>query len=221
MKITIINQFYPPDIAPTGKLAASLAYQRASLKDQVTIVAGSGAYTPEDRSEHSKPYPGIAIHLLWTPNLGKSHKLTRIFDYAVFYLLAAIRLISLPRQDVIISLTTPPFIAWVAILHKWIHPGTRVVLWNMDCYPEIAERTGVIHEGGWLSRVLRALNRQLFRRIDRVICLDHAMRQLLQSHYAPKEARPFVSRHPELGAGCAISCRSKVPSLGDCSRSRR
>ena len=45
MRITIVNQFYYPDIAPTAHLAASLAEHRAAMGDQVTIVAGKGAYT--------------------------------------------------------------------------------------------------------------------------------------------------------------------------------
>jgi glycosyltransferase involved in cell wall biosynthesis len=91
---------------------------------------------------------------------------------------------------VIISLTTPPFIAWAAVFHKWLHPSTIILLWNMDCYPEIAEQTGVITIGGWASRTLRTLNRLLFKRLDHVVCLDHAMLELLQAHYSHHERTP-------------------------------
>jgi glycosyltransferase involved in cell wall biosynthesis len=116
--------------------------------------------------------------------LGKGSKVARILDYAAFYLLATLRMILLPRQDVIISLTTPPFIAWTAVFHKWIHPSTQLVLWNMDCYPEIAEQTGVIKQGGLISRALRGLNRRLFKKLDHVVCLDQAMLEILRTHYA-------------------------------------
>ena len=44
MRITILNQFYPPDLAPTAHLAASLAAHRAAKGDEVTVITGSGSY---------------------------------------------------------------------------------------------------------------------------------------------------------------------------------
>jgi len=51
-------------------------------------------------------------------------------------------------------------------------------------YPEIAEQTGVITEGGLVSRTLRWLNRRLFLKLDHVVCLDRAMLKILQTNYA-------------------------------------
>ena len=190
MRLTLINQFYAPDLAPTGHMAASLAEHRALGGDQVTVITSAGGYVPESRSRSRSTDTNPRVIRLWTPRLGKAHKLPRILDYAAFYLLASLRLLLIPAQDVIISLTTPPFIAWAAVVHKRLHPSTLIVLWNMDCYPEIAERTGVITQGRWISRGLRALNRRLFERIDHVVCLDHAMRDLLVTHYGQVERNP-------------------------------
>jgi colanic acid biosynthesis glycosyl transferase WcaI len=191
MRLTLINQFYKPDLAPTGHMAASLAEHRAKKGDSVTVITSTGGYVSESNSPVAVLLPNLSISRLWTPRLGKAHKLNRVLDYAAFYLLAALRMLFLPRQDVIISLTTPPFIAWTAVFHKWLHPSTRIVLWNMDCYPEIAEQTGVIAEGGLISRALRGLNRRLFKKLDHVICLDQAMLEILQTHYAPAEKCPI------------------------------
>jgi hypothetical protein len=46
MRLTLLNQFYTPDVAPTGQLAASLARHRAALGDQVTVITGRGGYVP-------------------------------------------------------------------------------------------------------------------------------------------------------------------------------
>jgi glycosyltransferase involved in cell wall biosynthesis len=184
MRLTLINQFYKPDLAPTGHSAASLAEHRAMQGDHVTVITSSGGYVPESGSQIGTRLPNLRISRVWTPRLGKERKLKRVLDYAAFYLLAALRMLFLPRQDVIVSLTTPPFIAWTAVFHKWLHPSTSIVLWNMDCYPEIAEQTGVITEGGLVSRTLRWLNRRLFLKLDHVVCLDRAMLKILQTNYA-------------------------------------
>jgi colanic acid biosynthesis glycosyl transferase WcaI len=184
MRLTIINQFYRPDIAPTATLAASLAEHRGRLGDEVTVVAGKGSYfedapaAPRPGSEH------VRIRRVWTPGLGKRTNLRRVIDYASFYASAAGILATLPRQDVIVTLTTPPLIPLTAVLHRAIHRRTRVILWNMDCYPDLAERGGVMKTGGIAARITHALNRAIFRRLDHLVCLDTAMARLLCGHYA-------------------------------------
>lgn len=185
MRLTLINQFYVPDLAPTGHMAASLADHRAGLGDQVTVVTSTGGYVPQSPIETGRSRSNPSVHRLWTPRAGKGSSLTRALDYTSFYVLAALRVVSLPRQDVIVALTTPPFIAWTAVLHKLLHRSTQIVLWNMDCYPEIAEQTGVIRRGGAVSRLMRWLNRRLFSHLSAVVSLDQAMESLLRESYAP------------------------------------
>ncbi len=183
MRLTILNQFYIPDLAPTGHMAASLAEHRAELGDDVTVITSSGGYVSESATASASKSTNPRVYRLWTPRLGKNTAFARIVDYVSFYILAFIRSVTLPKQDIMISLTTPPFIAWAAILHKLIHRSTKVVLWNMDCYPEIAERAGVIEKGGFSSRVFRKLNYGLFMRLDQLVCLGGAMLDLLVSQY--------------------------------------
>lgn len=185
MRLTIINQFYLPDVSPTAHLSASLAQHRAARGDQVTVVSGTGGYVRVADEAGPQAAKNPRVCRLWTPRLGKASKLKRIIDYGCFYLGAVVRLMTLRRQDVIVSLTTPPFIAWTGCLHKLLHPRCKLILWNMDCYPEVAERSGVMRKGGGLSRIMRAMNRALFRRIDHLICLDTAMAELLMPAYGP------------------------------------
>ena len=44
MRLTLLNQFYAPDISPTAQLAASLAEHRVTLGDEVTVVTGRAGY---------------------------------------------------------------------------------------------------------------------------------------------------------------------------------
>lgn len=186
MRITIVNQFYRPDIAPTAHLAASLAEHRAQLGDEVTVIAGKGAYTAPDakgRERHARENPRVMR--VWTPGLGKANNVKRVIDYACFYLFAVFKLLTLPRQDVIVTLTTPPLISWCALFHKRLHGRkTKLILWNMDCYPDVAERAGVFKAGGFIARRLHARNRSVFRHLDHLVCLDEAMARLLCANYA-------------------------------------
>ncbi|MFN7806420.1 MAG: glycosyltransferase, partial [Planctomycetaceae bacterium] len=193
MRITLLNQFYEPDIAPTAVLAAGLARHLAHAGHTVTVVASRGGYqSVEVAGTTGETAPAeVAVRRLWTPRFGKSRLLGRLLDYLAYYLLAAWTMLRLPRQDVVISLTTPPFIVAAALLHRLLHRGSRVVLWNMDCYPEAPERAGLIREGGLLSRLLRVFNGTLIRSVDQLVCLDGAMQRLLQANYGRGETLPM------------------------------
>ena len=157
----------------------------------------------------------MTVVRLWTPALGKGSIVKRLSDYLSFLVGATVALVRLPRQDVVISLTTPPFLVLSAVAHKVVRRRCRVVLWSMDCYPDVIERLGsrtsggpVVHvgrrsprvwaletvrgalrpvaslrRGGPVSTVLRAVNRWAFRRVDHVVALDEAMRDLLLEGY--------------------------------------
>ena len=190
MRLTILNQFYAPDISPTAQMAASLAEHRAAGGDAVTVVTGRAGYLEGRLAQRTTTMPGLRIHRIWTPDLGKSSLARRLGGYATFSLGSAIRLAILPRQDVIIAMTTPPLVVVAAVLHKLLHPQTHVVLWSMDCYPDAAERFGEIKVGGRASRGLRRLTRWAFRHLAAVVVLDGAMADLLSSQYAPRPGTP-------------------------------
>jgi colanic acid biosynthesis glycosyl transferase WcaI len=177
VRITILNLFYLPDLAPTAHMTAQLAEHRAALGDDVTVVAGKGAYlggsehSPAAETESARP----RVIRIWTPGLGRENAARRIGDYVTFLVGAVARLLLLPPQHVVIVLTSPPFVLIAAVAHRLVHPRTRVILWSHDVYPDAAEAWGIIRPGGVLSRALRALNRWLLRHVDHVVTMDPAM----------------------------------------------
>lgn len=196
-RITILNQFYVPDLSPTAHLSASLAQYLARQGHEVTVVTSRGGYVPASPTAAREEREGNpSIRRIWTPRLGKATVLKRCIDYGVFYLGTVWALLTMSRQDVVISLTTPPYIAWAGVLHRLLHPGTKLVLWNMDCYPELAERSDKLTEFGAAAQVMRLMNRTLFANLDHLIGLDTAMIELLMSQYAPTDRDLPVSIIP-------------------------
>jgi glycosyltransferase involved in cell wall biosynthesis len=188
MRITFINQFYKPDVAPTGQLTAGVAEHLAELGHEVTVIASRGGYVEQSESAESEQRTNLRVHRVWTPRLGKSSTLKRCIDYLVFYVLTFVKLVVLRRQDAVISLTTPPYIAWAGVAHTLLHRRCKLMLWNMDCYPEVAERAGAMKADGTLAKAMVWLNRRLFNRLDHLICLDQAMADLLSRYHAKRDA---------------------------------
>jgi colanic acid biosynthesis glycosyl transferase WcaI len=197
VRVTLLNQFYAPDISPTAQMAASLAQHRAARGDEVTVITGRAGYLeglgdgngggrgrgPDRGRGEAGPDPAAArVRRVWTPGLGKSTALRRLVGYVTYLAGATARVLTMPRQDVVIAMTTPPYVVMVAILHRLVRRRSRVVLWSMDCYPDAAERFGALPAGGAVARVLRGLNRWAYRRLDHVVALDGAMADLLAAY---------------------------------------
>ncbi len=246
-RVTLVNQFYPPDISPTAHLTASLAAHLAAGGDEVTVVTGGEGYVKGAARGHDRTEDGVHVVRLWTPALGKGSIVKRLSDYLSFLAGATVALVRLPRQDVVISLTTPPFVLLSAVAHKLVRRRCRVVLWSMDCYPDVIERLGSrtqggpvvrvgrrsprtwaletargllqpiasLRRGGPASRLLRAVNRWAFRRVDHVVALDEAMRDLLLEGYGSEGGtRPPASVIPNWEALDAFPPDPPPPWVG-------
>ena len=189
MRVLILNQFYKPDLAATAYLCGSLAEGLAESGAVVSVVTSRGGYVAESGEVERAADENPRVHRLWTPRLGKKNLLFRMTDYASFYFAALLRMIFLPRQDVVITLTTPPLIGLAALAHKCLHPSTKIVLWNMDCYPDVVETSDIINRGGFISTVWQWFTRLLFKFLTHVVTLDSAMTELLEARYSPKKKK--------------------------------
>ncbi|MGY6500936.1 MAG: glycosyltransferase family 4 protein [Acidimicrobiales bacterium] len=197
MRLTIVNQFYPPDLAPTAHLAASLARHRASLGDEVTVITGRSGYvataTDERRAaDATDPDHQVRVVRVTTPGNGKSSVVNRLVGYLGFHVGALVRLLGLRRQDVIITMTTPPYVVTGAMAVSLLSRRTRVVLWSMDVYPDMAEQFDQVDPDGTTARALRAINRWVYPRLDHLVTLDAAMADHLRTSYGRDDAPPMT-----------------------------
>jgi glycosyltransferase involved in cell wall biosynthesis len=153
----------------------------------VTALASRSLY-----SETGKALPreggvdGIRIVRAGQSRFGKAALAARAFDFVSFYLAALWRAIWLPRQDIVVCFTTPPFIAFVGILLRWLK-GTKVVCWTMDLYPDVPVAAGVLRRGSLAHSLFDAVDRFSLRHADRVVVLGRCMQQrLLEKGVDPK-----------------------------------
>lgn len=193
MKILLLNQFYTPDTAATGQLLADVAAGLVASGHEVHVLASMRSYgggSPAFPAE-SLDQDGVHVHRVAATGFGRAGMVGRAIDYGTFYVRAMRRAMQLPPMDACIVLTTPPFIALVAErLQK--RRGTRVVLWTMDLYPEMAVAVGMIRDGGVIHRVLARIAARIYRHADAIIALGERMRDKLIAAGAPTETVSVV-----------------------------
>ncbi len=175
MKVLLLNQFFPPDLAPTGQMASELAEDLVAAGASVTALASRGTYLGGGALPRRERYRGIDVVRVRATSLGKRTLLHRGVDYASFYVTASAALLTLPRHDVVVTLTTPPLIAATGLLARTFK-RSRLVCWIQDLYPEVAVAFGALRPGSLAARTMAAISRAVLRRADGVVALGEAMR---------------------------------------------
>ncbi len=171
--ILFINRVFPPDEGATGQLLADLAPALVAAGWNVTVVAAAGS---EDRPAPS--LPGVEVHRVRGLPFTRASNWRRALSYASLYPALLGRVLRLPRQDVVVTLTDPP-------LHLTLGPVIRLfkrchlLHWAQDIYPEVAEELGVLGRSGLLARLLRAVSTWALRRHDRIFAVGRCMKDRL------------------------------------------
>ena len=176
MKFLLINQAFYPDVASTAQHLADLALGLVERGHEVTVVTSRRAYDqPEMQFPKQETWRGIRIYRVSSTGFGKDAKWRRAADFASFSALCSLRLATLPRQDVVVALTSPPLISF---LGAWLSKlrGSQFFYWVMDFNPDEAIAAGWLRQGSPVARVLERMSQFSLRRATKIIALDRFMR---------------------------------------------
>jgi putative colanic acid biosynthesis glycosyltransferase WcaI len=174
MNVVLLNQFYPPAQAPTGRLLADLAEALVERGHEVTVITSAGEYGGAVAAGEPPPPAGRVIHA--GPRVRhRSGVGAKLGDYLSFYRAARRVLARLPSApDVLVCMTTPPFIGLLAA-HEWKRRKVPYVLWCMDLYPEALQANGFLREWNPLTPLLKRLSHVERRGASAVIALGADM----------------------------------------------
>jgi glycosyltransferase involved in cell wall biosynthesis len=179
MRILILNEYFYPDVAATAQQCADLARALAREHHEITVVTGRRGYsTPARILPQDETWEGIRIIRVPSLGLGKIARWQRAIHFASFLAACAWRLLWLRSYDVVVAMTTPPLLSFLAGLFTWVKGG-KLCVWVMDLNPDEAVEAGWLERGGLPHRFLEVLLRFSLRRAEKVLALDHFMRERL------------------------------------------
>jgi hypothetical protein len=172
----LLNQAFYPDVMATGQYLTEVALRLVERGHQVTVVTSRRAYDhPEVRFPKTESWRGIRICRVGSTGFGKGARWHRAADFASFLTLCSLRLVLLPRHDVVVALTSPPLVsflgAWLARLRR-----SRFIYWVMDFNPDEAIAAGWLRPNSVAARLLDWMSRFSLRQSQKVIALDRFMR---------------------------------------------
>ena len=161
----------------TAQHLTDLATELASRGHDVTVVASDRGYDdPTARFARREQWNGIEIIRIRTLSLGKGARWRRAFNFGGFLLLCGLRLLFLPRFDVVVALTSPPLISFLATLFVKLKGGS-LYSWVMDLNPDEAIAAGWLDEHSLTTRFFQRLSNYSFHSATRTIVLDRFMKE--------------------------------------------
>jgi colanic acid biosynthesis glycosyl transferase WcaI len=181
MKILILNQAFYPDVVSTAQHATDLGLALAGAGHEVTVLSSRRGYDdPSLKFVRREKWKGIQIVRISSTAFGKSARWRRAADFCSFMLDCARHLLGMRRVDVIVSLTSPPLISFIAALAVPLK-ARRLVLWSMDLNPDEAIAAGWLTRDSTAARLLSRMLVHSLQRADRIIALDRFMKARIQN----------------------------------------
>jgi len=198
MNLLLINQYFPPDGAPTGLMLERVAEELVDQGHAVTILCAKGGYATGQNGaaarDDAHDDPRFRVVRMGGSGFGRNTFLGKIADYGFFYFGVAWHLAFIrPKPDRIVALTTPPFLALLARFFSKMRGGDHAH-WVMDLYPDVMVAHGMLKPEGMTVAFLNHLARWGFggERSKMVLTLGPDMVARTAQHLAPATPRAWV-----------------------------
>jgi glycosyltransferase involved in cell wall biosynthesis len=187
MNILLLNQAFYPDVVSTAQHASDLAMGLTQAGHKVTVICNSRGYDdPKLQFPSQETWNGIKIVRVRSTGFGKSSKWRRASDFGTFMASCAFHLWALPKFDVVVAMTSPPLISFLATLAV-PRRARSLVFWSMDLNPDEAIAAGWLRAKSPVARLLSRMLLYSLRRADRIIALDRFMKDRIEAKGIPAE----------------------------------
>jgi len=181
--IFVLYHYLPPDDVVSaihfGDLCSGLAERGWNVTAFPTIW---GCRQERTRFASSEVWKGVRMHRLWRPRFRQSSGLGRLLN--AIWMIVRWSLLAFSRHgpDILIVGTDPILSILVARFWKMMRPGTKIVHWCFDLYPEAAVADGLLAADGLFPRLLYWLLQPAYRACSVVADLGSCMQRLLARH---------------------------------------
>jgi colanic acid biosynthesis glycosyl transferase WcaI len=214
-RIWFVSELFWPEETSTGYFLTRIAEDSAALHEVHAVCnqptyAARGTLAPRRELRH-----GIRIERMRATQLDKDVLPFRLLNLVTFSISVFVHLMRrLRRDDVVVAVTNPPVVPYLAQLAA-ARRGARLVVLVHDLYPEVLVAVGAARPHALHVRVLHAASRWLYRRAERVIVLGRDMDALVSRKLPPASRPPVLI--PNWGD---VECIQPDPDAGAALRER-
>jgi len=177
--VLFLCQFFYPEYVSSATLPFDTA--KALAKEGLSVGALCGypkEYNLTDKVQLKETHKDIKIRRLKYIQNKRSNFIGRIINYFSFTIAVALHFRELGKYKSIIVYSNPPILPLIAAIAKKIY-NTKIVFVSYDVYPEIAQVSNSISENGLISRLMKSINKKVFKNTTKVVALSNEMKDFL------------------------------------------
>jgi len=178
--ITILTQYFYPEIAATGQLLTELAVGLKNRGCEVRIITGQPSYTGGGKLPKREVYEGVEIRRVWNTSLDKNKKTGRLLNYVTFVISATLATLFSKKTPLLI-VSNPPFLPIIGAIMKTFR-GQKYAFLVHDVYPDIAVKLGYLKDDSLISRIWKTMNRWVYGCADVVVVLGEHMEKKVRNY---------------------------------------
>ncbi len=182
MHLVFLNQYFPPDEAPTGRMLEGVAEQCAAAGNEVTILCSDASYA-ETRGEKKKS--AYRVVRLGGLKIGSRGTLSKVTNYLLYYLQVTFHLCFVVRSpDRVVAMTTPPYLSLLARACSRLRGGDHAH-WVMDLYPDVMIAHGLLKADSLPAKIFSKMTQWGFggERNQGVLSLGPDMKRSLEKYH--------------------------------------
>ncbi len=191
--ILFLCQFFYPEHNSSATLPFDTAKHLAENGYSVDALCGyPKEYADETGVPAKERRDGVSIKRLHYIQLSRVGRLGRLINYFSFTLAVLFHLFRLGRYRAVVVYSNPPILPLAPILANRLFK-TKIIFVAYDIYPEVAYASASLDRGGLIDRVMKRLNRSLYKRASAVVALTEEMKRfILDNREEAEESRVAV-----------------------------
>ena len=177
--ILFLCQFFYPEYNSSATLPFDTAKYLANNGFTVDALCGyPKEYNASGEVPLKEKVSGVGIERIRYMELDRRKKINRLINYFSFTWAVLRRIYKLKNYKSIIVYSNPPVLPIVPILAKKLF-GTKFLFVAYDIYPEVAYASRTLKNGDIIDRVMKVINKSLYKNVSQVIALTDEMKAFL------------------------------------------
>ncbi|HYD55239.1 MAG TPA: glycosyltransferase family 4 protein [Gemmatimonadaceae bacterium] len=218
MKVLMVTDHFHPDMSSGGRLWTELAAELVDETCHVHVLTGHSRYNTDAVAPAREEHKGIRIRRLNVPAAKRRGLISRALNELLFSMAAFLATMRVQRPDVILSLSSPPFLPPFMALASRLRRVPFVYV-NYDIFPDIAVAMGLLKPGTPVVWTFERALRFALRHATRVVVIGRCMEDVVRAklgrsrtpidvihnwsdsskfYPVPRDVNPFFDRQPAL-----------------------
>lgn len=187
VKLSILTQYFHPDVAATGQLLTELSFGLIKLNCKVIVYTAQPSYHYRTKEKSFEVFNGAEIHRLWSTKLNKNTRLGKVVNSITFFVSVLGKLLIHNDGSLLMIVSNPPFLPLIGYFLKIFKRRKYIWLVN-DVYPDIAVTLNYLKKGGIIERLWHMINSLIFKKASAVIVLSDTMYDTLMKKFQSIES---------------------------------